>query len=311
MAEVSVLGLLPPTFCGDNDSVENYIQRCDAFFHLRGFDEKGKLSVVVLTTKGVANECVTRLIGNDTDNPLVTYTELKSKLLNFFKRTCDPSAAYAELSTKILRPNQNLRAYAQEVISLCIKADPTMPETKQVGHIINGLPIDVQKDLKFFNTATISEVLKKIEELEVTNSRLQQAELVRRIHGAGAPTRFASEDSKEAIKVVAGVPAVNAAPQQQQQNQQHHQQQQPSEADPIAQLQRDVAQLRLDMLQLAKHCASSAVPPEPPEPPACSYEGDDEDDEHLGEDYCDGEYFEDEEYFDGANDLDWQQDWQQ
>ncbi len=188
MDVVHLLNSLSHKFSGGvDDDIERFFVRLEVGMQDQGaeWSDAAKVRHLYSATSGVAQDLVSRSIGPDVSNPKMTYKELKKQLLDAFKTTTDPRDAYAKLNARFLKPSEPLRTYAQEMVSLCLKADPNMQVTRQIEYIVQGLPIELQRDLKLMTETTVPDALLFIEKMQAKNARLAQAEQLRLIQEGG------------------------------------------------------------------------------------------------------------------------------
>ena len=171
-----------PKFSGcDDTKVTEWFENLEAKFKLYDISIDNKRAILEITTEKTARDIIRRSV---TENPTIGYKSLKQSLIDAFSANEDPNKYWLRLQTRSMRPSESLQSYAQDVVHLCSKAEEAMPETRQISYILQGLPIDIQKELKQKNFQTVKELVQTVETIMQANSRIAHLEAVRVLQDA-------------------------------------------------------------------------------------------------------------------------------
>ncbi|KAK3910116.1 Rap guanine nucleotide exchange factor 1 [Frankliniella fusca] len=191
MAELlSLLSTNIPRFSGNKDEdVDAYIRRLENTFALFEMPPEAQRSVLLATTDGIANFTATRFIDS---NRSCTAADLKEALRKAFKPTTGKRATLQRLSGRLLKPDEHLRGYVQDVLKLCALYDGAMSEKRKVEFVLQGLPPDLQTALLPDDPKTVDELVERVEKVTLAKTRIRQAEALHHINLAGSSSLVAN-----------------------------------------------------------------------------------------------------------------------
>lgn len=88
-------------------------------------------------------------------------------------------SAKRKLASRVQTPTESYIAYIQDILSLCQKADPNMPDSERVPHILKGIADDAFQLLVFKDCATADAVIKECRRFEEAKKRRITANFIR------------------------------------------------------------------------------------------------------------------------------------
>lgn len=179
--ETLALSNLLPVFTGDGElQAREYCSKISKVVELLAVPAEAQVSLVHCTTKGPANRFVERFLADTViKQEDKSFKKLLEALQKAFTRPEDPRVLFQALETRVRKPGEGMRSFAQDILDLCIRADPTMSASRQADYVRHGLSIDTQRELLAFDFATPDELITAVEKVEDSSTRLAQLEAAR------------------------------------------------------------------------------------------------------------------------------------
>ncbi|XP_040066951.3 uncharacterized protein LOC120840460 [Ixodes scapularis] len=106
------------------------------------------------------------------EEELTSWDLCKAKLQDLFGRpTGRKLSAKRKLASRVQTSTESYVTYIQDVLSLCRKANPEMPEIERMEHILKGIADDAFQLLVIKDCSTVDDVLKECRRFEAAKTR--------------------------------------------------------------------------------------------------------------------------------------------
>lgn len=116
---------------------------------------------------------------------LTSWDVFKQEFLDAFSDSAARQlAAKNDLSSRTQSCTESYVAYIQDVLALCAKVDPNMPESDKIGHVLKGIADDAFHLLMCKECPTIASVLKECRRFEQAKCRRIAQQFTRLPHTA-------------------------------------------------------------------------------------------------------------------------------
>ncbi|XP_077547616.1 uncharacterized protein LOC144159808 [Haemaphysalis longicornis] len=168
----------PPQFSGaDDQDVEDWLSSFERVSAYNRWDEVTKLSNAGFSLRGVAEQW---FLNHPADRS--TWTAFTTNITRVFGRPAVRKLlAEQRLRERAQQAGETFTCYIEDVVDLCRRANPSMPEQDTVKHILKGIDEDAFQMLLAKNPQNVSEVVslcQSYEELRrqrtLTRRRLSQ-----------------------------------------------------------------------------------------------------------------------------------------
>lgn len=162
----------PPTFSGaTGQDIEDWLSSYERVGMYNRWDDTTKLANVVFYLEGLAKTWF-----ENHEAEFTTWSYFRDRLCELFgKPTVRKANAIRKLSTRYQRRGESYAAYIEDVIALCSRADPTMPEQEKIANIMKGIAEEAFQYLLLKDPATVTDVIHACTTLqEKRNTRLPQ-----------------------------------------------------------------------------------------------------------------------------------------
>lgn len=143
----------PPIFNGSGDSdVEDWLSTYERVSANNKWDDSSKLSHVMFYLADIAQLWYRN---HETDIP--TWSVFKTSISDVFGRpTARKLRAEQRLRERAQHPGENYTGYIEDVLNLCNRVNPTMPEGEKIKHILKGIEDDAFQMLLARNPTTVA-----------------------------------------------------------------------------------------------------------------------------------------------------------
>jgi hypothetical protein len=134
----------PCIFSGDDQQdVGRWLKDFDRIAAHNHWDEQMCLANVIFYLAGTARQWF-----DNNEDTFINWTVFKTSLNNTFCRTDDiKSQAERLLLTRTQQSGESSESYIQDVLALCRKVNPSMPEDEKVAHLMKGIAEDLYQIL--------------------------------------------------------------------------------------------------------------------------------------------------------------------
>ena len=138
----SLIKYIQPLICRENGGYKAWLEEMQKYFHVARVAEEDKCQAALLTTSGTVGQCVYRLL---TNNPRLTWDDLKVSLEEYYGVVPNPNARLAELAKIRQGGTEGIQEYMQRVVRLAESAYAGIDGRNEVvskqvlGFFIEGL----------------------------------------------------------------------------------------------------------------------------------------------------------------------------
>ena len=138
----SLIKYIQPLICRENGGYKAWLEEMQKYFHVARVAEEDKCQAALLTTSGTVGQYVHRLL---TNNPHLTWDDLKVSLEEYYGVVPNPNARLAELAKIRQGRTEGIQEYMQRVVRLAESAYAGIDGRNEVvskqvlGFFIEGL----------------------------------------------------------------------------------------------------------------------------------------------------------------------------
>lgn len=161
----------PPVFAGTGtQDVEEWLDAFERTSRYNHWDDTLKLNNVIFYLADLAKTWYT-----NHETELTSWGSFRTRVVELFGRPASRKAnAQSLLARKVQLPDESYTSYIEDVLSLCAKVDPNMPENEKVGHVRKGIADDAFHLFLFKSPTTVEEVVTMCRELQdARNARVR------------------------------------------------------------------------------------------------------------------------------------------
>ncbi|GBM25162.1 hypothetical protein AVEN_96716-1 [Araneus ventricosus] len=148
----------PCIFSGNDNQQEanNWLKDFQRIATYNHWDDQMCLANVIFYLAGTARQWF-----DNNEDTFTNFTTFKNSLSNAFCRTEDlRRQAERLLLTRTQQIGETSESYIQDVLSLCRKANPSMPEDEKVAHLMKGIAEDLYQTLLVQDFRRVDEFVK-------------------------------------------------------------------------------------------------------------------------------------------------------
>lgn len=158
----------PGSFTGSGDQeVEDWIDLYERISAHNRWDNTIMLANVLFYLKDTA-----RVWFLTHEEDITSWDMCKTKLIDLFGRpTGRKLAAKRKLASRTQTSTESYITYIQDILSLCRKANPEMPDADRVSHILKGIADDAFQLLVIKDCTTVDQVVTECRRFEEAKSR--------------------------------------------------------------------------------------------------------------------------------------------
>lgn len=165
----------PPTFNGiDGQDVDDWLDEFDRVCRHNRWDDSSKLNNVAFYLSGVAK---TWFLNHETE--FQAWERFSSRLRDLFGRPAfRKSDAEQKLSTRAQHVDESYMSYIEDILSLCKRCNPEMPDGEKIRYILKGIREDAFQLILAKDLTTVAEILALCKKLQdARNLRTKEAHL--------------------------------------------------------------------------------------------------------------------------------------
>lgn len=153
----------PCIFSGDDQQdVGRWIKDFERIASHNHWDEQMRLANVIFYFAGTARQWF-----DNNEDTFTNWTVFKTSLNNTFCRTDDiKSQAERLLLTRTQQSGESSESYIQDVLALCRKVNPSMPEDEKVAHLMKGIAEDLYQILLVQEYESVDKFVQRCRQIE-------------------------------------------------------------------------------------------------------------------------------------------------
>lgn len=152
---------------GDDQDASKWLKDFERIASYNRWDEQMCLANVIFYLTGTARQWF-----DNNEDTFADWTTFKISLTNTFCRTEDlKRKAETLLHTRAQQIGESSESYTQDVLSLCRKVNPSMPEDEKIAHLMKGITEDLYQILSAQDYDTVEAFVKRCRHIESLRRR--------------------------------------------------------------------------------------------------------------------------------------------
>lgn len=158
MAEARAPIITPSKFRGTQDeNVEEYLTQFERASKANGWDANRKLVIIPCYLEGAAlrwyENAESRL------GAQLTWDQVKEGLKSTFQSIAYDEQIEFKLRMRMQRDEETVESYVQDVLYLCAKVDPNMPERSKIKYVLRGLKPSLIEKVMPMNNESLEDLM--------------------------------------------------------------------------------------------------------------------------------------------------------
>lgn len=190
----------PCVFSGDDQQdVGRWLKDFERIASYNHWDEQMRLANVIFYLAGTARQWF-----DNNEDTFTNWTVFKTSLNNTFGRTDDVQRqAERLLLTRVQQTGESSESYIQDVLALCRKVNPSMPEDEKVAHLMKGIAEDLYQILLVQEYDSVDKFVQRCRQIEsLRRKRIARPRFQRLPNVATVSTEENLGDIRSLIRVI-------------------------------------------------------------------------------------------------------------